>query len=135
MTMGNILLVLAATLVLAFTGAAAWADELPKPLKHRKASGLSKVLTGPNGMTLYTFANDKEPGKSVCSGPCAENWPPFRPDTNAPAPKAPLSVITRDDGSKQYAWKDKPLYYWKNDKKPGDTTGHKFRDVWFVAQP
>jgi predicted lipoprotein with Yx(FWY)xxD motif len=46
-----------------------------------------------------------------------------------------LSIITRDDGSTQYAWKGKPLYYFRNDKKPGDTTGHKFRDVWFVAQP
>jgi predicted lipoprotein with Yx(FWY)xxD motif len=113
----------------------AGADEPPAPLKHASAGQLGKILTGPNGMTLYTFANDKEPGKSACNGPCAENWPPFRPEANAPAPKAPLSILTRDDGSKQYAWKGKPLYYWKNDKKPGDTTGHKIRDVWFVAQP
>jgi predicted lipoprotein with Yx(FWY)xxD motif len=62
-------------------------------------------------MTLYTFANDKEPGKSACNGPCAENWPPFKSEANAPAPRAPLSIITRDDGSKQYAYKGKPLYY------------------------
>jgi len=111
------------------------ADEPPAPLKHARAGQLGKILTGPNGMTLYTFANDNEPGKSACNGPCAENWPPFRPEANAPAPKAPLGILTRDDGSKQYAWKGKPLYYWKNDKKPGDTTGHKIRDVWFVAQP
>jgi predicted lipoprotein with Yx(FWY)xxD motif len=128
-------LAIAAALALAVTAASASADELPKPLKHAKAGGLGKVLTGPNGMTLYTFANDKEPGKSACNGPCAENWPPFKPEPNGPAPKAPLSIITRDDGSKQYAWKGKPLYYWKNDKKAGDTTGHKMRDVWFIAQP
>jgi predicted lipoprotein with Yx(FWY)xxD motif len=128
-------LAIAAALALTVAGASALADELPKPLKHSKAGNLGKILTGPNGMTLYTFASDKEPGKSACNGPCAENWPPFRPELNVPAPKAPLSIITRDDGSKQYAWKGKPLYYWKNDKKAGDTTGHKMRDVWFVAQP
>jgi predicted lipoprotein with Yx(FWY)xxD motif len=135
MTMKRAFLAATTALVLTSAGALAWADELPKPLKHRKTGDLGTILTGPNGMTLYTYANDKEPGKSVCSGACAENWPPLRPDTSAASPKAPLSVITRDDGSKQYAWKGKPLYYWKNDKKVGDTAGHKFRDVWFVAQP
>jgi predicted lipoprotein with Yx(FWY)xxD motif len=133
--MGRILLAVVTTLVLGLTAASAKADDVPKPLKEGKAGNLGKVLAGPNGMTLYTFANDKSPGKSACTGTCAENWPPFKAEANAPAPKAPLSVITRDDGSKQYAWKGKPLYYWKNDKKPGDATGHKVRDIWFVAQP
>jgi predicted lipoprotein with Yx(FWY)xxD motif len=110
------------------------ADSLPAPLKHAKVAQLGEVLVGPTGMTLYTFANDKEPGKSVCNGPCAENWPPFKPEATAPAPKAPLSVITRDDGSKQYAFKGKPLYYWKNDKKAGDATGHGVNNVWAVAK-
>jgi predicted lipoprotein with Yx(FWY)xxD motif len=111
------------------------AADVPPPLKSGKAGDLGEVLTGPNGMTLYTFANDKQPGKSACNGTCAENWPPLHPEAAAGAPKAPLSIITRDDGSKQYAYKGKPLYYWKNDKKPGDATGHKVRDIWFAAQP
>ena len=35
-----------------------------------------------------------------------------------------LSVITRDDGSKQVAYKGLPLYFWQNDKAPGDVTGN-----------
>ena len=36
------------------------------------------VLTGGNGMTLYTFDRDASgSGKSVCNGPCAINWPPL----------------------------------------------------------
>ena len=120
--------------LLALAGAAS-AQDVPPPLKVVKAGDLGMVLTGPNGMTLYTFANDKEAGKSACNGSCAINWPPMKVDAGDPAPKEPLSIITRDDGSKQYAFKGKPLYYWKDDKKAGDTTGHKFRDVWFVAQP
>jgi predicted lipoprotein with Yx(FWY)xxD motif len=135
MIMRTSLLAAIAVLVLAVTGASAWADEVPRPLKHAKAGDLGTVVTGPTGMTLYTFANDKEPGKSACDGGCADRWPPFRPDPKAAAPKAPLSIITRADGSTQYAWKGKPLYYFKNDKKPGDTIGHKVGDVWFVAQP
>lgn len=113
----------------------AQAGEPPAPLKQAQAGELGTILTGPTGMTLYTFAKDTEPGKSACTGACAEPWPPFRPDANAPAPKAPLTIITRDDGSKQYAYKGKPLYHWMRDKKPGDTTGHKVAGVWFVAQP
>jgi predicted lipoprotein with Yx(FWY)xxD motif len=128
-------LALTTALALAVTVTSAWADDVPKPLKHRKAGDLGTVLTGPNDMTLYTFAHDTEPGKSTCTDTCAGNWPPFTQEANAPAPKAPLTVFKRIDGSMQYAWKGKPLYYWKNDKKPGDAGGHKFRDLWFVAQP
>ncbi|MFQ5875777.1 MAG: hypothetical protein ACE5JL_18525, partial [Dehalococcoidia bacterium] len=88
-----------------------------------------------NGMTLYIYARDAEPGKSTCTGGCAQSWPPFGPGAYDPAPKAPLSVIRRNDGSKQYAYKGKPLYFWVGDKTPGDTTGHKLGGVWFVAQP
>jgi predicted lipoprotein with Yx(FWY)xxD motif len=126
------LLLTAAVAVMIPSGARA--DSVPAPLKHAKAGDLGEVLTDPKGMTLYTFTADTEPGKSSCNATCASNWPPFRPEGSA-APKAPRTVISREDGTKQYAYKGKPLYYWKNDKKPGDTTGHKSGDRWFVAKP
>jgi predicted lipoprotein with Yx(FWY)xxD motif len=43
-------------------------------------------------------------------------------------------VIVRDDGSRQWAYKGKPLYLWVKDHKPGDTTGDGFRGVWHVAR-
>lgn len=113
----------------------AGAQAPPPPLKTMTVDGLGAVLAGPNGMTLYVYVNDRELGKSVCTGTCESNWPPFRPASADPAPQDPLSVISRLDNSKQYAYKGKPLYYAKTDKKPGDTTGHKFRDFWLVAQP
>jgi predicted lipoprotein with Yx(FWY)xxD motif len=51
------------------------------------------------------------------------------------ASQAPLTLVTRDDGGKQYAWKGKPLYYYAEDKKPGDTTGHEVGKSWFVVAP
>ena len=93
------------------------------------------VLTGPNGMTLYTFDRDTAgSGKSVCNGPCATNWPPLMAaDTDQAS--GDYSVITRDDGKKQWAFKGKPLYFWAKDMKPGDRTGDGFNKVWQLARP
>lgn len=93
------------------------------------------ALVGPNGMTLYTFDKDQaDSGKSVCNGPCATNWPPLAAAGDAKASGA-YTIITRDDGAKQWAYKGKPLYYWAKDQKPGDKTGDGFNNVWKVAVP
>ena len=93
------------------------------------------VLVGPNGMTLYTFDKDVAgSGKSACNGPCATNWPPLMAAQGESA-SGDFSIITRDDGSKQWAVKGKPVYYWVKDSKPGDKTGDGFSGVWQVAKP
>ncbi len=93
------------------------------------------VLTGPNGMTLYTFDRDTAgSGKSACNGPCATNWPPLMAGDMDQA-SGDYSIITRDDGKKQWAFKGKPLYYWVKDAKPGDRTGDGFNKVWQLARP
>lgn len=93
------------------------------------------VLTGPNGMTLYTFDRDAAgSGKSVCNGPCATSWPPLSA-TDTDKAEGNFTIITRDDGKKQWAVKGKPLYYWVKDAKPGDKTGDGVNKVWQVAKP
>lgn len=93
-----------------------------------------KVLTDAKGMTLYTFKKDAG-GKSACNGKCATNWPPLLAVGGA-KPMGDYTIITRSNGSKQWAYKGKPLYGWKNDKKPGDTTGDGFLNgAWQVATP
>ncbi len=93
------------------------------------------VLTGANGMTLYTFDKDVAgSAKSVCNGPCAANWPPLIA-TEADSPAGDFTVITRDDGKRQWAFKGKPLYFWAKDSKPGDKTGDGFNKLWQVARP
>lgn len=93
-----------------------------------------KTLVDAKGMTLYTFAKDAG-GKSACTGGCAKNWPPLMAKAGAMA-EGDWTVITRDDGSKQWAYKGKPLYTWVKDKKPGDITGDGFLGgAWHVAQP
>ena len=99
------------------------------------ASVADGALTGPNGMALYTFDRDAAgSGKSVCNGPCATNWPPLAARTGD-KPEGSYTVVTRDDGSLQWAYQGKPLYYWAKDAKPGDRTGDGFNKVWQVAKP
>ncbi len=122
--------VLAAALTVGgVTGAALAADPA---MTADTAKG--KVLVDAKGMTLYTFAKDMD-GKSACNGPCATNWPPLAAGTDAKA-AGDWSVITRDDGAKQWAYKGKPLYAWTKDTKPGDTTGDGFLNgAWSLAKP
>lgn len=93
------------------------------------------VLVDGAGMTLYVFDKDAaNSGKSVCNGPCAANWPPLMVSDGA-ASGADYSVVTRDDGSRQWAFRGKPLYRWAKDQKPGDRTGDGFNSVWHAARP
>lgn len=93
------------------------------------------MLTNSAGMTLYTFDKDAAgSGKSACNGQCAVNWPPLMAKEGDKA-AGDYSVVTRDDGGKQWAYKGKPLYLWIKDQKPGDKTGDGVNNVWHVAQP
>ena len=81
------------------------------------------VLTNPAGMTLYVFDKDTAgSGKSACNAECAKKWPAFAASASD-TPSGDYTVVTRDDGSQQWAFRGKPLYLWVKDQKPGDTTG------------
>jgi predicted lipoprotein with Yx(FWY)xxD motif len=130
-TMSLRIVLAAGVLVFGLAGVAAAADMVDVVTVHD--SGIGKVLVDKKGMTLYTF--DKDPaGKSVCNGKCAENWPPLLATSQAQA-SGDFSLITRDDGKKQWAYKGKPLYLWVKDAKPGDTSGDKVNNVWAAARP
>jgi Secreted repeat of unknown function len=45
------------------------------PGKNPADTSKGKPLVDSKGMTLYTFDKDAG-GKSMCNGPCADNWPP-----------------------------------------------------------
>ncbi len=90
------------------------------------------VLTNTAGMTLYTFDKDAG-GKSACNGPCATNWPPLKAAADAKV-SGDWSIITRDDGSKQWAYKGKPVYNWSKDTMAGDKKGDNFNNVWHIAK-
>ena len=106
-------------------------------IKIQKKAELGEYLTDTEGKTLYWFKKDS-PGKSACAGPCIEKWPVYYREKVVPpkgVPEKDFATITREDGAKQTTFRGYALYYWANDKKPGDTTGQGVNDVWFVINP
>ena len=115
----------------AFVGLAAAQGGVPVKLG---STSKGQTLVDAKGMTLYTFDKDSA-GKSACNGPCAHNWPPLAADAGA-KPDGAYTIIKRADGSAQWAYRNKPLYTWIKDTKPGDVTGDGFLNgAWHVAQP
>jgi predicted lipoprotein with Yx(FWY)xxD motif len=87
------------------------------------------LVAGSNGMTVYNFENDtKDSGKSACLSGCIGTWPPLTVAAGA-TPTAgtgvtgKLGTITRDDGTLQVTYNGLPLYFFANDKAPGDANG------------
>lgn len=120
----------AAFLLASFTLLAAAAAHAQAPVKTQNG-----VLVDASGMTLYTFDKDAaNSGKSVCNDQCAKAWPPVAAAAGA-KPEGDLSIITRDDGSTQWAYQGKPVYLYVKDTKPGDMNGDNFRDAWHVIKP
>lgn len=92
-------------------------------------------LTDAAGRALYVL--EGEPRDSVtCYDECAQEWPPFaagrtRPAAGSDAVRAELvSVVTRREGRRQVAYNGHPLYYYHDDREPGQTAGHDVHDQW-----
>ena len=93
------------------------------------------ILVDAQGMTLYTFDRDvPASGKSNCNGDCAQMWPPLV-WVGAGAPSGAFTILTREGGAKQWAYKGKPLYLFSGDVNPNDTNGDGVNGVWHIARP
>jgi predicted lipoprotein with Yx(FWY)xxD motif len=130
--MRNGLAVLAAVAAFATAGCSSMGYGSSTPAAPTKVT--DGVLTNAAGMSLYTYDKDTAGGgKSTCNGPCATNWPPLLAAADAKA-GGDYSIITRDDGARQWAYKGKPLYLWIKDAKPGDRSGDGFNNAWRLAR-
>ena len=111
-----------ATLATAFTANIAMAQSVDE----------TNGMLAASGHTLYTSDKDAA-NKSNCNDGCAANWPPFlvKEDDRTPAT---FNVITRDDGSKQWAVNGKPLYFFAADVQAGDAKGDGKGGVWHVIR-
>lgn len=93
------------------------------------------IVTDEKGMSLYVWDNDLTvPGKSACNGPCALTWMPMLARKDAKA-FGDYTLLVRDDGQSQWAYKGRPLYRFANDKQPGDHKGDGARGIWHLVKP
>lgn len=88
------------------------------------------------GMTLYTYDRDTTGVSNCTTATCTAN---FRPYSSGATGQGTLpnniGVITRPDGSKQFTWKGKPLYYYSGDQNPGDMRGDNVDKAWHLIRP
>jgi predicted lipoprotein with Yx(FWY)xxD motif len=117
-----------AALTLIFAASAASAQML-----KTADTAKGKTFVDAKGMTLYTFDKDSG-GKSMCNGPCLENWPALMAADDA-KPTADMTIVVRDDGKKMWAYKGKPLYTFKKDTAAGEANGDGFNGAWHLAKP
>lgn len=102
-------------------------------LGKTRQTALGAVLVDEHGSTLYTYDPDS-PGSSHCTGTCAAVWPPAKADAAA-TPNGSFTIIARPDGSRQWAYRGKPLYGYLFDKGPGSVSGDGVDGIWHAAKP
>jgi predicted lipoprotein with Yx(FWY)xxD motif len=86
-----------------------------------------------NGITVYVFDKDvANSGKSACNGDCAVKWPPVLASASD-RPQGQFTIVTRDDGRRQWAYRGTPVYTWPEDQEPGDKYGDNYLKVWHVV--
>jgi len=93
-------------------------------------------LTDPRGMTLYRVDFDSN-GKSNATSAVLAVWPIFsQSNFIVPSSLNPADFgTTTTNGQVQATYKGWPLYYFANDKAPGQTLGQGVKNVWFVVAP
>jgi predicted lipoprotein with Yx(FWY)xxD motif len=80
---------------------------------------LAKLVFNPLGTKRHTGENL---GLKDCTGDCTKTWIPYAAPADAKGAED-WSVVTRDDGTRQWAYKDWPVYTNVNDAKAGDAQG------------
>jgi predicted lipoprotein with Yx(FWY)xxD motif len=110
-----------------------------EPVLAAADSDLGEIVVDGEGMTVYVFDKDTPgSGTSACTGGCLEAWPAVVADSDSPTVEGvsgEVGTITRDDGTLQVTLEGYPLYLWKDDTAPGDTTGQGVQGVWWVVTP
>jgi predicted lipoprotein with Yx(FWY)xxD motif len=130
---------LAAAIGVAGCGSAAPTSVAAYQIQARTIDGLGKIITDGKGFTLYMYGPDHQ-GTSVCSGICAQQWPPLLLPSGVDKPTAGpgvlaslLGTVRRSDGRLQATYNGWPLYLWIGDTAPGQATGQADdMGLWYV---
>lgn len=85
-----------------------------------------------DGFNLYVFDND-DTEISNCNNACLVDWPAFIPNEEEVA-IANYTIFERNDGTKQWAYKGKPVYFFRGDAERGDINGAEIGGVWHLIE-
>ncbi len=103
------------------------------------SSSAGTIVVDAQGMSVYFFTKDvKDSGTSTCTGSCLTKWPAVLSTAATPSAEGvsgTLGTIATPDGAKQVTLNGLPLYYYEQDKNPGDILGQGVGDVWYLADP
>ncbi len=89
------------------------------------------VFADIEGNVLYASPEDATPGISSCTDDCAKTWVPLLAEDNA-KPVGLWSLIARGDGTRQWAFRDKPMYRYADEMeqpKTGSTSSGDYADL------
>jgi predicted lipoprotein with Yx(FWY)xxD motif len=131
----------------AATASPAMATEASDPTAWQAASTLTvrssaygRILFDSRGRALYAFTRDPR-GRTVCNGACAAAWPPYvlrgRLQAGGPVKRSLLGTTRRTDGTRQVTYAGRPLYYYVNDRRPGEVRCQNvsgFGGLWLVMR-
>jgi predicted lipoprotein with Yx(FWY)xxD motif len=105
------------------------------------STSLGTYLADANGRSVYVFMKDKK-DVSTCVDACAAAWPPFSAGSASSADSsvksAMVGTIARSDTRSQTSYNGMPLYYYEDDKQPGEIEGqgkNEFGGLWYVVSP
>ncbi len=96
------------------------------------AASAAEMVTDDKGMTLYTFDKDTD-GQPSCYDDCAVKWPPYL-GKEGETMAEDWTLVKRTDGTMQWAYDGKPVYFFVDDAKPGDMAGEGMGGVWHVIK-
>jgi len=118
--------------VVRFTPSASMA--LPNGIEARIVYSYEAVaLTTTGGRTLYTFDGEAKNDQQQCTDSgCNPKWTPLAAPALA-STVGEFSVVSRADGSRQWAFRNKPLYLFNGDSLSGDVNGANVDKQWRVA--
>jgi predicted lipoprotein with Yx(FWY)xxD motif len=95
------------------------------------AASAATMLTAKNGMTVYVFDEDAG-GTPTRYNDCGTKWPPYLAKSGGKMGEG-WATVKRKDGSLQWTYDGKPLYFYFTDKKKGDKTGDGIGGVWHIV--
>jgi len=90
------------------------------------------MLRDGSGKTRMCLPKTRSARATVLA-PAVRPGPPFWPSREA-QPNGDLTLVVRDDGSKQWALKGQPLYYFVGDATAGDAKGDGMGGTWRVVR-